>query len=40
MADGWFFKSTDPVHADEPWVSDGTVAGTQIMANLAQEIRK
>jgi ELWxxDGT repeat protein len=34
-----FFASADPVHADEPWVSDGTVAGTQIMANLAQEIR-
>ena len=34
-----FFKSTDPVHGDEPWISDGTVAGTQMLANIAQEIR-
>ena len=34
-----FFDSTDPVHGDEPWVSDGTVAGTQIMDDIAQEIR-
>jgi ELWxxDGT repeat protein len=41
LADGGrlFFLSTDPVHADEPWLSDGTVAGTHILANLAQEIR-
>jgi ELWxxDGT repeat protein len=41
LADGGrlFFLSADPVHADEPWVSDGTVAGTRMVANLAQEIR-
>lgn len=41
LADGGrlFFKSIDSLHADEPWVSDGTPGGTQILANLAQEIR-
>jgi len=34
-----FFKSTDPLHADEPWISDGTSAGTHILANIAQEVR-
>jgi ELWxxDGT repeat protein len=29
-----YFTATDPVHADQPWVSDGTVAGTHILADL------
>lgn len=30
-----YFKGSDPVHADNPWVSDGTVAGTHILLNLS-----
>jgi ELWxxDGT repeat protein len=30
-----YFRGTDPVHSDNPWVSDGTVAGTHILANLS-----
>jgi ELWxxDGT repeat protein len=30
-----YFKGSDPVHADNPWVSDGTVAGTRILLNLS-----
>jgi ELWxxDGT repeat protein len=30
-----YFKGSDPVHAENPWVSDGTVAGTHILLNLS-----
>jgi ELWxxDGT repeat protein len=26
-----YFKGSDPINADQPWVSDGTVAGTHIL---------
>lgn len=32
---GLYFTGSDPVHADNPWVSDGTVAGTHILVNLS-----
>jgi ELWxxDGT repeat protein len=35
----FFFTSTDPVHGQEPWVTDGTVGGTRLLANIAQEIQ-
>ncbi|MBS0377450.1 MAG: cadherin-like domain-containing protein [Proteobacteria bacterium] len=30
-----YFRGGDPVHSDNPWVSDGTVAGTHILVNLS-----
>jgi ELWxxDGT repeat protein len=30
-----YFRGSDPVHSDNPWVSDGTVAGTHILVNLS-----
>jgi len=30
-----YFTGSDPVHSDNPWVSDGTVAGTHILVNLS-----
>jgi ELWxxDGT repeat protein len=30
-----YFRGSDPVHSDNPWVSDGTVAGTHILMNLS-----
>jgi ELWxxDGT repeat protein len=30
-----YFTGADPVHADNPWVSDGTAAGTHILVNLS-----
>jgi ELWxxDGT repeat protein len=30
-----YFSGSDPVHSDNPWVSDGTVAGTHILVNLS-----
>jgi ELWxxDGT repeat protein len=30
-----YFTGSDPVHADNPWVSDGTVIGTHILVNLS-----
>jgi ELWxxDGT repeat protein len=30
-----YFTGSDPVHADNPWVSDGTVVGTHILVNLS-----
>lgn len=32
---GLYFTGSDPVHDDNPWVSDGTVAGTHILVNLS-----
>jgi len=28
------FRGTDPVHGDEPWMSDGTEAGTQLLKDI------
>jgi ELWxxDGT repeat protein len=33
-----FFDGEDPVHGHEPWVSDGTAAGTYLLSNVAQEL--
>ena len=33
-----YFRAHDPIQGSEPWVSNGTVTGTQILANIAQEI--
>jgi ELWxxDGT repeat protein len=33
-----FFKGSDPVNAEQPWVSDGTVAGTHILLMGAANI--
>lgn len=33
-----YFKGSDPVNADQPWVSDGTVAGTHILLMGAANI--
>jgi ELWxxDGT repeat protein len=30
-----YFTGSDPVHSDNPWVSDGTVVGTHILVNLS-----
>jgi ELWxxDGT repeat protein len=30
-----YFRGSDPVHSDNPWVSDGTVSGTHILVNLS-----
>jgi ELWxxDGT repeat protein len=30
-----YFTGGDPVHADNPWVSDGTLVGTHILVNLS-----
>jgi ELWxxDGT repeat protein len=30
-----YFRGSDPVHSDNPWVSDGTVTGTHILVNLS-----
>ena len=30
-----YFRGGDPVHSDNPWVSDGTDAGTHILVNLS-----
>ncbi len=32
-----FFDSTDPLMGDEPWISDGTVAGTHQLKNIMPE---
>ena len=29
-----FFTANDGVHGDEPWVSNGTAAGTQMLADI------
>ncbi|MBL8951329.1 MAG: HYR domain-containing protein [Myxococcaceae bacterium] len=35
VAGGWlFFLASDPVHGDELWVTDGTPAGTRLLADL------
>ncbi len=33
-----YFRAHDPIQGSEPWVSNGTVTGTQILANIAEEI--
>lgn len=33
-----YFRARDPTHGGEPWVSNGTVAGTQMLLDIAQEI--
>jgi len=33
-----FFSSYDPVHANELWVSDGTVAGTHMITNISESV--
>ncbi|HMB54343.1 MAG TPA: hypothetical protein VKU40_13575 [Thermoanaerobaculia bacterium] len=35
VGDGFLFPANDGVHGLEPWVSDGTVAGTHLVADLA-----
>jgi ELWxxDGT repeat protein len=30
-----YFTGSDPVHSENPWVSDGTVSGTHILVNLS-----
>lgn len=32
-----YFDNEDPVHGREPWISDGTIAGTTLLKNVAQE---
>jgi ELWxxDGT repeat protein len=33
-----YFRGSDLVHADNPWVSDGTVGGTHILVNLSNVV--
>jgi ELWxxDGT repeat protein len=33
-----YFATNDPVKGDEPWISNGTAAGTHLIANLNPEI--
>ena len=33
-----YFTGSDPVHSENPWVSDGTVAGTHILVNLSNVV--
>ncbi len=39
VSGGLYFSSTDPVLGDEPWFSDGTPGGTQLLGDLNPQVQ-